>query len=277
MLQVYAVAFRGLASEGKEIIMKRLVTLFLLVLMALSIVSCDKREGDDGLPTFMEAYLDPEEDFYLVLEYAKEADRDDSDVYCTVITQRRLEGLSINSHTIPVGNMNYNNIAHCYYYNMDMYYLSGALPSDYNEEIVYQLNLEGKTVSGSLTMPAEYILNAPTFDPTQNYGLVWNLSDDPKAQGATLQLKDTNGYYYHYSFDLKPTDRAYSFSKNLWSEYQPQEDFEISLEAHNYQKTKGGIVWFISSYTEEHSSWNKKTAHQQRVEKLLRGENPLPR
>ena len=47
------------ATEGKEIIMKRMVTLFLLVLMALSIVSCDKREGDDGLPTFMEAIWIP--------------------------------------------------------------------------------------------------------------------------------------------------------------------------------------------------------------------------
>ncbi len=258
--------------------MKRIVIfLLMLMIMALSIISCDKREGDDGVPTLIEVLLDPDEDFYLVLEYNKDFDRDDTNAYCSLITNKRLEELWINTDRVYPDYMSYNNLSGYYWYDFNLDYLDGALPSAFNEEIVYQLKLEGKTVNGSLVMPAEYILNPPSFDPAQNYGLVWTLAEDPKAQNISISLEDTNSYYYDYSFELEPTDRAYTFNKSLWSDYQPAEDFEVDLEAHNYQRTKGGVVWFISTYRLEEYNWNTKSPHQLRIEKLLRGEDPLPK
>jgi hypothetical protein len=258
--------------------MKRIVILLMLVIMALSIISCDKRDGDSGVPTLAEVVLDPDEDFYLILEYGKDLNRDDTDVDCSLITNKRLEGLWINTDRVNPDYMNYSNLTGYYWYEFDLDYLNGALPSAFNEEIVYQIKLEGKTVTGSLVMPAEYVLNPPSFDPAQNYEVDWTLADDPQAQSISLSLEDTDrSYYYNYGFVLKPTKRTHSFNKSLWSDYQPDEDFDVYLEASNYQRTNGGVVWFISSYRYEEYHWNTKSPHQQRIEKLLRGENPLPK
>lgn len=258
--------------------MKHIVIFLMLVIMALSIISCDEREGESAVPSLVDMFLDPEDDFYLVLEYDEDVHRDDTYVYCSLITDRKFEELWINNDRIYPDYMNYNNTTGYYWYDFDMDYLDGALPSGYNEEIVYKVVLEGKTVNGSLVMPAEYVLNPPSFDHTQDYGLNWTLAEDPQVQSIALSLEATDeNNYYDYSFELKPTDRAFTFNKSLWSDYQPAEDIDLVLTASNYQRTQGGVVWFVSSYEYEENSWYRKSPHQLRIEKLLRGEDPLPR
>ena len=257
--------------------MKRIVILLMLVIMALSVISCDKSEGDRGVPTFIEVFLDPYEDFFLVLEYEKEPYRDDTNAYCSLVTKKKLEELWINTDRVDPDGISYSSILGYYMYDFDLDYLDGALPSAFNEEIVYQLKLEGKTVNGSLVMPAEYNLNPPSFDPAQDYELVWTLAEDPQAQNIWLPLEDTNDNYYDYGFELKPSERTYTINKSLWSDYQPTEEFDLGLEASNYQRTKGGVVWFISSYRFEEYGWKTISPHQLRIEKLLRGENLLPK
>ncbi len=258
--------------------MKRLVLLLILMIMALSIVSCDKREGDDGLPTFDEVLEDPDEDFYLILDYSKNGYSDDSDALCTLITKRRLEELWINSELVTPYHMSYDNDTDRYCYEMIPLNLDGVLPSGYNEEIAYQLKLQGKTVTGSLLMPAEYFVDVPWFDPAQNFSLVWTLAEDPKAQDVALSIRDTDSNVYEYYYNMKPTARTYTFNKKLWSDYQPAQClYRLYLEAHNYHKKSGGIIWFISSYYTDQLEYGKKSLHNRRVEKILRGEEALPR
>lgn len=254
--------------------MKRMVLIVMLGLLALGISSCDNRDGDSDLPSFVDVIFSPKEDFYLVLEYTQDIDLRDSDVYCSLVSKMPLKELWIETQRVYPEYMNVvtQNGDTFYRYDMDMSYLSGALPTDYNEEVVYQIKFADKTVSGSMLMPAEYLINPPDFDPEQDYSLQWILGADPRAQVVNMKLDGSvTGSHYSYIKEISPAARAYTFRKSLWSGYQPEEDFEINLEAHNYSKTEGGIIWYMSTYCAEEYNWNRQARHRERVDKLIRG------
>lgn len=256
--------------------MKRMVLLVMLGLLALGISSCDSRDGDTDMPSLVDVLFSPKEDFYLILEYTQDINLKDSGVSCSLVSKMPLnelwiEGQRVYPQLIDVEIQN-GDTYYRYFFNLD--YLSGALPTDYNEELVYHINFVDKIVSGSMLMPAEYLLNPPDFDPEQDYSVSWTLAADPRAQVVGMQVKDSaTDTSFHYVHEISPAARAYTFRKSLWSGYQPEEDFMINLEAHNYRKTEGGVIWYISIYNADQFGWIRQARHRERVDKLIRGDS----
>lgn len=256
--------------------MKNTLLILTLLLCVFCLTSCDQREGKD-LPSMFDAYLDPTEDFYLVLEYFKDLDSHYRTMRVDLVSKYKLESLRLNETLIPIDNFNYLESSGAFWYDFDLSGLNNAIIGDYNEELAYQMVFEHKTVSGLLQTPAEYFCEAPDFDSSQDYPISWTLDTHPKAQNIRFSLGINHSAYFRYTKELNPAKRSYTLSKSMWNELGSVSGVEIELQASNYRYTAGGLVWIISAAECAHWSYDKaRPSGLERIQRLIRKEIVLP-
>ena len=256
--------------------MKNTLLILTLLLCVFCLTSCDQREGKD-LPSMLDVYLDPTEDFYLVVEYYKDLDSSYRTMRVDLVSKFKLESLRLNGTQIPIEYYNYLESSGAFWYDFDLWSLDNAIIGDYNEELAYQIVFEHKTVSGLLQTPAEYFCEAPDFDSNQDYPISWTLDTNPKAQQIEFRMDINNSGYFHYRKELTTSQRSYTLSKTMWNELGSALNEEFELQASNYRYTAGGLVWIISAA--EYENWSSAKARPsglERIQKLINKEIVLP-
>ncbi|HPF08911.1 MAG TPA: hypothetical protein PL020_04150 [Candidatus Cloacimonadota bacterium] len=256
--------------------MKRTILFLSLLLTLFGIVSCDKRDAEH-IPNILETYVEPKEDFYLIIEYSKDLDRSPQDMYVTVVSKSKLLSLKLNETEIPIRYFNYLDSSGAYLYDFDTYALEEDVIGDYDEYLSYQIILENQTIADSLLVPAEYSSELAEFDPNQDYTFTWSLGTNPKIQSIRLELETTNGDDFYYEKEINAGKRSYTFSKSLWDHMGTTELDSVEMLAGNYAHIQGGVVWLLSSG--EHYVWNwdkSEQRHRERIMDLINNRISLP-
>lgn len=257
--------------------MKRALFIFILLLCILCLTSCDRRSGK-GLPSIIDAYLEPEEDFYLIVEYYNDLDSSYREMRVDLVSKYQVQSLRLNETSLPIYNFSYLESSGAYSYDFDLSNLHGAFIGGYNEELAYQIMFERKTVSGLLQTPAEYSCEIPEFDNDQDYTVSWTLERNPRAQQIDFNMYIDGISHFWYRKELSPSSRSYTLSKKMWNELGVATNEEVKLEASNYQYTQGGLVWIISAGGYSNWSYNKpRKSGLERYQELINKEIVLPK
>lgn len=258
-------------------IMKRALFIFILLLCVLCLTSCDRRSGK-GLPSMFDTYLEPEEDFYLIVEYYNDLDSNYGEMRVDLVSKYRLQSLRLNETLLPIYGFSYLESSGAYSYSFDLSSLHGAFIGGYNEELAYQIMFERKTVSGLLQTPAEYSCEIPEFDNEQDYTVSWNLGSNPRAQQIDLSMYIDGYSHFSYSKKLTPSSRSYTLPKEMWNKLGVATNEDVKLQASNYQYTQGGLVWIISAGGYSKWSYNKqRKTGLERIQELINKEITLPK
>jgi hypothetical protein len=254
--------------------MKKALVLFSLALCILCFTSCEE-SSKDGLPTTVDIFLNPSEDFYFVVDYCKEHDAESSEMYVNLICQNKLESLLLNGTLIHTDYFAYDANMKYYSYSFD---LDGELIGDYDQELNYQIQFVNKTVSGTLRMPSEYICTPPAFEHDQDYFVEWTLQQNPQAQSIDFSLDIDDNNSATFLPELKPDQRNCTLNKTDWNNLGTLNAGRFWLMASNYRYTNGGLVWFASEFRyDEHYFRNHHQNRKNPIERLLSGEIVLPK
>lgn len=258
--------------------MKKALIFLGLILCVLCFTSCDQ-SSRGGLPTWMEAFLKPREDFYLILEYHKPHDLSYTEIYIELLSKDRLDSLVLNEIPFLPVYFSFDADMGYYRYVLDFELPPGTSISDYDENLDYRLIFENKEVSGTLRIPSEYYCIPLPFDHDQDYELEWTLQNNPMMQNVTFDLYINAHDYATYVRELKANQRHCTLRKTDWNHLGRLTRGNFLLEASNYRYTNGGLVWFMSaiSFRENNHRTNQQDFGVERLEKLLNGEIVLPR
>ena len=254
--------------------MKRIIIITCLLLTLLGLLSCDRRESQ-GLPSLLEAYIEPKHDFYLSVEYVKYLDSDSNDMWVNIVCKNKLLALKLNETEIPIDRYNYLESSGAYMYDFDLWDITHSYIGNYDEMLAYQIVFENKTVSGSLLIPSEYFCEPTELDPNQDYEVAWSLATNPRAQDGELDIYFYSDGYMTYTDEISPSRRNYTFPKSLWDQIGQIRGEELTLIASNYEYTQGGLVWIISSGEYFNYDWTK-TKPKNRILDLLNNRISLP-
>jgi hypothetical protein len=245
--------------------MRKMLVFVIIILCLFCITSCDN-DKDKSLPTTSEIMLEPTEDFYLLVEYEKELDSREIEMYVSVLSKSYLLSLSLGQDNYPTDSFSYNASLGYYSYWFDINNIAGT----FDQELSYVLRISDKTISGSLAIPSEYYCVFPTFDPEQDYSLNWILQNNPDVQNVNHTFETLDHGYYHFIRDLQPAQRSHVLDGNVWSQLDEIIGGYIVLDAINYKYTHGGLVYISSNMFYGFGTWKHTKLQPSRLIDMLK-------
>ncbi|HQQ68286.1 MAG TPA: hypothetical protein PLX77_05600 [Candidatus Cloacimonadota bacterium] len=250
--------------------MKRVLLLALLAACLILVSSCDKRDDDNGLPTSLEIILEPKEDFYLIVSYDNDSPFGDTYMYIDVMADKKLLSLRLNETLVPLDGFIYTDHTGYYHYYMDTFFLDGALIGDYDEELIYKMVFEDRTVTGTILMPSEYQMDTPIFDPQADLVVTWTLSHSPMIQHIGYVFSDYENSV-QFSYELKGSVRTHTLEHEKWDDMGMDRLDYLCLFASNYKRYNGGLVIAEVSKELEYgkSNPNPTLKREQRLKRIL--------
>lgn len=256
--------------------MKTAAIFFFLPFFLLCLISCDRRESK-GLPTLTDVYYHMEEDFYLVIEYAKDLASSDREMDIILLTKKPLKSLKLNHITIPINGYDYLESSGAFCYSFDLWEFDTSVIGSFDLDLVYHIEYEDETISGVQRIPSQYFCEVPTFQQDQDFTVSWNLAHNPRAQKLMFTAEDWHATIVKDDIALKPSARSHTIKKSLWEDLPSIHQYSLALLASNYSYTDGGLVWLISSASKDNSDSSKgRDSAMQRILDLLSKQIQLP-
>ncbi len=215
----------------------RWYVLLFIMLILLSVTSCDTRTGNPVTPDFQNPdWLSKFEASLSIETYGGGAGPG------TSLWTKEDPGqtsLSLNGGNHVVGQVEYNPL-------QDGYRTTYAGLNAFPEAIIeYELILRGKTYTGNLMMPATVSVAFPTFVQRQNYSFSWATAKHPN-QFVIKFIYNYSGTQYTIRKQTSGLTRTYTLEKNLWDD-RTIDLQDIVLQAINYNtKAKTLIVYAIT-------------------------------
>ncbi len=250
----------------------------LLLLAPMLFLGCS---DNDDHPSLLEPLISPKLDFYFIVEHYSEFwDKDDDDLFITVVSKDPCGSLTINGVSFQRDSFNYN--------TMLGYYITEFNTDDEDWEILdlnnrvlsYQVNFPGYTRTGTIEAPASPELDFPDFNPDLNYELEWTIEDQPDFFRCDLTVGDIGDNYVSQSVERGSNALSITWYNDTWEVLTGTVDYwNADLTANNYNYEHNGLIWVMR--TKERSDWGfgkaKTRQALERFEQLMRGEIRLPK
>lgn len=252
---------------------------FLMLLLSLIfVVSCSKDNKEEIYPTIADVWLNPTEDYYLLVEHAQDYSSKYEALYLEVISKEPCFGLELNNQAIGITDSSYNPSLGYYNQECSSGNLQWEILNSSDGKLHYTLFFADKNISGSLTVPAQYQFVIDEFDQEQDFAMAWQLAPNPDFQSYRFEVSDLAGHSIWDSRNISGNVRSLTWKKELWADYGILQRFELELAANNYKYIDDGLVWIIRSREYNLSLLDKRNSHRpfERLNRLLQGEITLP-
>jgi len=253
---------------------------FLLLLLPLIfVVSCRNDDKAESYPTIADVWLNPTQDYYLLVEHARDYYNKYDAIYLEVISKEPCTGMEINNQVLYLDSSDYNPSLGYYTQDFVTDNLTPEILNSSDGKLHYSLSFAESAISGTLTVPAEYLFVIDDFDPEQDFVFEWQLAQNPDFQSFRFEVRDLAGNGIYDVNNISGKVRSLTWNKALWENYGIIEYFELELAANNYKYSDGGLVWIIRS-REYNLNILDKSPHREpfsRLNKLIKGEIKLPR
>jgi hypothetical protein len=248
------------------------------MLVIFNFTACDKDDKSNHLPLIWDILLQPEEDFYLIVEFEQENLDRWLEVYISFLSKDPIQAVYINNAALDIYEFDWSNVTGYYNYDLYLWNYNEILGNPFDQEISYKLVYANKTVTGSLKVPSRPVLSDYEFDPNNDLTINWQLTNNPKLQELWVRLNDWDNYATYYK-KLSKTTRNHTVPKTIWAIFDdiiPWTSAEIS--AFNYKYQSGGMICYISS--DDIGSGDKQGNQRpakDRIKQILNKEIVLPK
>jgi len=252
--------------------MLRFTYLLLLFCVVIGISSCDKDDDEsyNNYPFDWDITIQPEEDFYLIVEVHADSYHDYLIRDISVISKQALVELRFNNREMYIGEFQMNHITG--YYDYHIMYPAGfeGFTDPFDTQISYELILANKTVSGSLQFPSRYTDVPIDYTNDEDFYLSWELANNPGFQELWVDFQDDYDNHVTYYKELSESAREHTMVRNLWSALDEGIWTVINLAAFNYEYQNGGMICYISDYETWGGNKSKETLNRQRKDRIGR-------
>lgn len=250
---------------------KSLLLLIVMGIIMLFSVSCGSDDSDDNSSTGFNL-TSPEYlsslDYYLEIDSSLE---DGSDPAILIFSKNEVVdyAFSINDTNIELEWTNFSFLA---YFSWEAIVTLNNVPENISlnpgDVLDISFSVGRENFETSLEIPYKPIVNYPDFSCDQDFAYSWTVEQNADLQSTwfTFESYDAmmgeNGYVDE-TWDLSPSDRSYTVSKNLYSAYaaDPMKYICAGVDVINYKEfTKCTFV--TATYSDEYSSdiWGLKNA-----------------
>lgn len=113
----------------------------------------------------------------------------------------------------------------------------------------YELELDGTTDAGTITMPLFVEIDFPeTFDPESDFSLSWNIEESPDLFVVHHEIETSDSWEYEEDF-VEGDERSHTISSDIFSGFDSDEisGFGVGIEALNFNHDEALIAAFTSS------------------------------
>ena len=243
--------------------MKRIIIIWVSLLLLVGLISCSKSGGGTGPGDFQSDFPNTEEEREKI-DYAMGFfDLDLKSLELTVFSKDSVYSSELKINDIEIL-LSFEMLSwesmwgewYAYVYDDS---LLNALNS--GDTISYSLSINNEKFTGNLTIVYEPYVTAPeTFDFNSDYTFNWTIEKNPNIHLCEFFIESDVYDDCEYYWEISGSKREYTIKKKFFVNYEDGCDIEVSLLCYNY-KNHGKCLVYSCSYDsiEEFDEYSKNS------------------